>query len=325
MAKGNEIKDIYIAVMGVTGAEWDSAQWHHLSPSHLGPAHDGVCAAQSAHVQELCGSKAYQSVVLATTMWSKVDLAVGEKRERQLTERDDYWGAMYNKGSRVFRYLNNLNSAREIIDHILLLHKEVTLGIQDEIVNQGKDIEDTSAAVELNAEIIRERKKHQEELAAMKEQMQEAIEMRDREMQETFQLEIEELQSKIEKGVAEQRKLTESLEEVQKRKEAEFQAFKKQIQREQEKERQRYQRDLEQQRRQAKEQEENLKKEREEWQYRADMEKLRQNNEALEHAMAEEYRKKQQQMQESLDLSLRGALKEVGRVIVKKIRKFAMG
>ncbi|KAK3298657.1 P-loop containing nucleoside triphosphate hydrolase protein [Chaetomium fimeti] len=183
--------------------------------------------------KKLCGANSYKSVVFATTMWSKVDPAEGTERERQLTEKSEFWGTMYRKGSRVFRYHNTIESAEEIINYILSLDKKIVLNIQDEIVNKKLEIEDTSAAVELNAEIIRERKKHQEELAMMKEQMEEAIEMRDMELQEIFQEEIGELQSKIEQGTEEQRKLTQSLAEVQKRKETELEAFKQQIRRDQ--------------------------------------------------------------------------------------------
>jgi hypothetical protein len=110
--------------------------------------------------KKLCGAGAFKSVVLATTMWSKVDNAEGAERERQLTEKAEFWGAMHKRGSRVFRYNNTVDSARDIVDHILSLEKTVMLDIQDELVNKNMEIQDTSAAVELNAEIIRERKKH---------------------------------------------------------------------------------------------------------------------------------------------------------------------
>ena len=39
-----------------------------------------------------CGERAYQSVVLATSMWSKVSEAEGETRERELVETETFWG-----------------------------------------------------------------------------------------------------------------------------------------------------------------------------------------------------------------------------------------
>jgi hypothetical protein len=243
--------------------------------------------------KKLCGANAYKSVVLATTMWSKVNSAEGDERERQLKEKPDFWGTMHAKGSHIFRYTNTIDSAEEIINYILSLDKKVVLNIQDELVNRKMEIQDTSAAVELNAEIIRERRKHQEELAAMKEQMQEAIETRDRELQEIFQEEIGELQGKIEKGVQEQRKLTQSLEEVQRRKEAEFEAFKEQIRRDQEEAHQRYRRELEEQRRIAKEQEASLKKS-----YDAEVRRLAEEQEIRvkrEQKREEEFRIQQQE------------------------------
>lgn len=109
--------------------------------------------------KKLCGDNAYKSCVLATTMWSQVDQAEGERREKELMQTSEFWGSMAKRGSIVRRYLNNQNSAHEIIDYILSLHFKdpLVLDIQDELVTQKKSIEDTSAAVELNAEIMRER------------------------------------------------------------------------------------------------------------------------------------------------------------------------
>ncbi|KEZ45729.1 hypothetical protein SAPIO_CDS1517 [Scedosporium apiospermum] len=55
------------------------------------------------------------------------------------------------------RYGDTLESARGIVEYILSPEREVTLDIQDEIVNEHCKIGDTSAAIEPNAEIIRER------------------------------------------------------------------------------------------------------------------------------------------------------------------------
>jgi hypothetical protein len=193
--------------------------------------------------KKLCGEKAYQSVVLATSMWSKVTEEEGERREKELIETPEFWGHMYQKGSQVFRYLNTRESGLDLVKQILELHLEVTLDIQEEIVVNGRDIDETSAAHELNAEIIRERKKHQAELRAMQEQMAEAIALRDEELQKEFKEEIDALQDKIQKGNHEQEKLKQTLEEVDKRKEQEFKAFKEQMRKEREEEQKRYQKE----------------------------------------------------------------------------------
>jgi hypothetical protein len=194
--------------------------------------------------KKLCGEKAYQSVVLATSMWGKVDPEEGDRREQQLINTDEYWGLMCKKGSKVFRYANHRDSALSIVSYILKQHKIVTLDIQDEIVNKGHDIDETSAAHELNAEIIRERKKHMAELNAMRDQMKEAITQHDEEMEALFKGEIDSLQDKIRKGADEQQKLTQTLKEVDKRKEEELRAFREQMKKEREDERKRYEKEM---------------------------------------------------------------------------------
>jgi hypothetical protein len=197
--------------------------------------------------QKLCGEKCYSSVVLATTMWSKVDEETGSAREEELINTDEWWGHMYKKGSKIFRYTGGITGSKEstmaIVKYILSLHTTVTLDIQDEIVNHGQDIDDTAAARELNADIIRERKKHQAELEAMRQQMKEAMEEHNEELQRVFKEEHDLLQAKIDKSAEEQFRLKQTLEEVHKRKEEEFRAFKAELQAERERERQKYESD----------------------------------------------------------------------------------
>jgi hypothetical protein len=84
----------------------------------------------------------------------------GIARERELLSNDEFWGVLYKRGSRAFRLANNLESSLDVVRYILRLHQKVTLDIQDEIVNRHCEIDETAAAHELNAEIIRERQKH---------------------------------------------------------------------------------------------------------------------------------------------------------------------
>ncbi|KAK0718982.1 P-loop containing nucleoside triphosphate hydrolase protein [Apiosordaria backusii] len=289
--------------------------------------------------KKLCGARAFQSIILATTMWSNVDPAEGAERERQLKDNPEFWGTMCKRGSTVMRYHNSQTSAYGIIDYILSQNPDpVVLEIQDEIVNRGMAVDQTSAAEALNAEIVRERKRHQEELAEMKRQMEEAFKQRDKELQEDFQEEINALQAKIEKGVAEQGKLAQSLEEVQRRKQAEFEAFKVQIQREREETRRRHEHDLAQQRRTADEQTNALKREYEvrftalaqdraalddvKRNYEEAMDRQLRENEAkqreIEAAKDMQYQQLQAQL-EQREVSVRGALFGVATAVVSKV------
>jgi hypothetical protein len=243
--------------------------------------------------KKLCGEKAYQSVILATSMWSKGKPEEGAKREKELMDTDEFWGLMCKRGSTVFRYTDSRESALEIITYILELHMTVTLDIQDEIVNQGHNIDETSAAHVLNAEMIRERKKHMEALKDMQDSMQDAIEQHDKDLQEQFKQEIDTLQEKMKKGEEEQQKLKQTLQEVDKRKEEEFRAFRKQMQEEREQERQRYENERAELRASMTRQEEALKE-----QHRREMERMERENAAREQMARKEEERREEARKE---------------------------
>ncbi|KAM0481572.1 hypothetical protein ACHAPX_003683 [Trichoderma viride] len=171
--------------------------------------------------KKLCGEEAYSSVVLATSMWGLIDEAIGAQRERELIETKKFWGYMHKKGSRIFRLYQTRKSCLKIIEYILSLGSTTLLELQDEIVNQGRQIEDTEAGVQLNEDIIRERKKHQAELLDLKTQMQEMAE-HDAELQRALKEEYEELKENIRRNDEEQAKLKQDLKDVHERKEREF-------------------------------------------------------------------------------------------------------
>jgi hypothetical protein len=125
--------------------------------------------------KKLCGDNAFKSVLLATSMCSKVIEQEIKDREKELIENDEFWGLMCKKGSRVFRYENTRDSALSLIKYIISLRRTVVLDIQDETVNNGCEIEQTSAAKELNVKILREKEKHKKELKEARSQMQETI------------------------------------------------------------------------------------------------------------------------------------------------------
>ncbi|GAB1313685.1 G domain-containing protein (Fragment) [Madurella fahalii] len=309
--RDNEVQDVYIAVMGVTGAgkssfittcsgkpvkighglesctsdvEEISFMYNRYVRVHLidTPGFDdtnragirlsgiiylhkisdvrmtGSTRRNLVMFKKLCGENAFQSVVLATSMWSRVSESEGQERERELVGTDTFWGLMCKKGSRVFRYLNTRQSWLALLDYILSLNREITLEIQDEIVNQGHEIDETAAAHELNAEIIRERNKHIAELAAAKEEMYQAMTDRDEELQLFYKDQINDLHDKIRNAAAEQQKLTQTLEEVDRRKEEEFRVFREQIMRESEQERERHTRERQEYREKMARQEETI-------------------------------------------------------------------
>lgn len=97
--------------------------------------------------RKLCGEDVLKNVILATTFWEGVDPAVGASRENELRANADFWGGMLAKGAKMARLTRSKDSALALLDRIST-NEKVVLGAQDEMVNQGHSVQETSAARE---------------------------------------------------------------------------------------------------------------------------------------------------------------------------------
>jgi hypothetical protein len=93
--------------------------------------------------QSLCGEEALGNVVLATTMWDKLsDRAEGLERDQQL--RSDFWSLMEDRGSDIVVYDGSKAMAETMIA-LLLAKDQVVLSIQRELMEEQKQLKETSA------------------------------------------------------------------------------------------------------------------------------------------------------------------------------------
>jgi hypothetical protein len=91
---------------------------------------------------KLCGDNALKNVILATTKWGDIELDVGQRRERQLS--DTYWKKMLAQGSQMTRFMGMHDSALATIS--LILSKDpVDALIQEELVDLQKILPETEA------------------------------------------------------------------------------------------------------------------------------------------------------------------------------------
>lgn len=139
--------------------------------------------------KELCGEDAYKHIVLATSMWGKdnPDTALG--RERELVTEGGFWAAMKERGSSVMRWLGDSVTAHELVEHLLSArsrHGVVALKIQQELVDEGKRLVNTSAGQEVNRELSELREKMERELRQIQEENTEAIASKDVEWQQSL-------------------------------------------------------------------------------------------------------------------------------------------
>ena len=165
--------------------------------------------------KKLCGEDALKKVLLVTTMWDRVSMEEGIKREDQLKQTPEYWGWMMSKGSKTARHDNSLSKAVDILRTLLPeIQDKVTLEIQQEMVEGKKTLDQTGAGKELNSEFAKQKETIMKELKDTREQLQEAIANRDREVQQTM-LEIQrEYESKLTRLEKDQQELKITMERL---------------------------------------------------------------------------------------------------------------
>lgn len=150
--------------------------------------------------KKLCGANALKNVILATTMWEKVDPEDGMLREQDLMQEEDFWGYMVSKGSQVLRLMNNRTSAMEIIDVFASEYSSkvpVALELQEEMVDHQKSLDDTQAGEALVTELREQSERHRRELLEVKEEMKEALAAHDRESAGFLERSQREMERKI--------------------------------------------------------------------------------------------------------------------------------
>jgi hypothetical protein len=98
---------------------------------------------------ELCGDTAMSRVIFVSTKWDQVDKALGEYREREL--KDKIWWPMLALGSKTERFDNSSGSAKNIVDFMIINEEaQITLLIQEELVELEKRLSETHVAQLLN-------------------------------------------------------------------------------------------------------------------------------------------------------------------------------
>jgi len=127
--------------------------------------------------RKLCGEDALKKVLFVSTFWDTVDEALGVCNEEQLRSKDEFWGRMVKKGSKVRRYNHNdSRSAFAILDDIDSSH--CVLRAQEEIVIDGKDPCQTEAATfnfaAMRAEMEAQIRKEEERSKRLLEEQQRA-------------------------------------------------------------------------------------------------------------------------------------------------------
>ena len=148
--------------------------------------------------RELCGESSLKNVVIVTNMWEGIDRQVGERRQIELMSKANFFEPLLRGGGRMARHENAVASAQEIL-RLVLYNRPLPLRIQEELVDEKKDITETGAGEEVNRELNAQIKKHKEEMNALKEQMKQAIKDKDEETRRELGEECKWMQDEVER------------------------------------------------------------------------------------------------------------------------------
>jgi len=174
--------------------------------------------------KKLCGPEGLSSVVLATTMWSMVTAAEGERRENELIAKKEFWGEMITQGSVVMRQDQGEASAIKIIQHILGQRRRMVLKVQQEVA-KGKTLDETDAGRELEAELEAMKRQHENELRELREEMKEALVAADKRSQAEIAAIRADLQKRIEQENVDRERMRVTNIELQKQRDEELRAM----------------------------------------------------------------------------------------------------
>ena len=175
-----------------------------------------------------------KNVVLVTNMWGRVTPEDGESREQQL--RDKYFRAAIGKGAQLCRHTNTPKSAWEILRKILE-NKPVVLKIQEELIDEHKDIGQTRAGAELKREMLQAEERHKREIKELEMNMQKAAKEKDEETRRECEEEKRRLEREREKLRKDSEEMKSKFEEARREMEERINARIEAIREEQAKER----------------------------------------------------------------------------------------
>ena len=134
--------------------------------------------------KDLCGESPLKNVLLVTNRWEKArhcgDFDKAVAKEKELRDSPKFWQPLIQRRSRMVRWdgKDAHEAARDILRMFVHATPEV-LQIQKELVEQHKNLVDTTAGATVNEEAIRMEKEYQGELIKIRKELEDAALQRD--------------------------------------------------------------------------------------------------------------------------------------------------
>jgi len=175
---------------------------HRIVDNRMG----GISSRNFKMFRNLCGDTTLKNVAIVTNMWGKIDLHIGQARERELASKDIFFKSVLDKGARLVRHDNTVESARVIL-RSFFGQKPQALQIQCEL-DMGMDISQTSAGKELNRDLMDRIAQHRNDMQTLIEEMNEASRLRDEETRKELAEDRAKLQEEVKRIQDDARNMT---------------------------------------------------------------------------------------------------------------------
>lgn len=156
----------------------------------------GVSGKNFKMFRNLCGDSTLKNVILVTNMWGRVDEDVGEAHEKELAE--EHFKPALDKGAQLARHHNTTQSAHEIIRRVMK-NDPAPLRIQEELVDEHKNIKETAAGEAVNEETAELLKRHAREMKELREEIRQAMEEKDEMRKQEVEEEVRKVKMRMEK------------------------------------------------------------------------------------------------------------------------------
>lgn len=168
--------------------------------------------------KKLCGEDFYPRVFLVTTMWDKVSKEEAKRREKELRQNSDFWETMIQGGANLERHWNTRDSAMDILREAIRNRKvdaPAVLKIQKETVDQNLQLNETAAGQHFETELLQQRKKYEQEMKKMQQDIKELLEMNQLKAAQETERQMKHFEERIAQGYDDQVKLRATIQNIQ--------------------------------------------------------------------------------------------------------------
>jgi hypothetical protein len=125
--------------------------------------------------QKLCGYDSLPNVVFATTFRNITKPGARSTPDGELIATEDLLGSMISHGSAIMHHSGSRQSAKVILDWVLRNRRPLVLQIQKEFHVEKLTLKDTEVGRELDDRLSKQRRKFEQEMERLREEMARAL------------------------------------------------------------------------------------------------------------------------------------------------------